>query len=118
MGTGSSVPLDNGQQSIKKQSDIRSQFKKEFGTIKKDDLAEDCINNNDNVTDQKEPSTSQQPGDTDNRKFVVVGGSKLKNTNINPSVFKARRIFLKPITKSKPEEQNLVIKKPVSYFLG
>ncbi|XP_066923315.1 synaptotagmin-5-like [Clytia hemisphaerica] len=115
MGTGSSVPLDNGKESRnKKQSNIRSQFKKEFGTIKKDDLVEDDFNNNDNLPDEKEPTSSQQLGDVDNRKFVVVGGSKLKNTNINPSVFKARRIFLKPITKSKASEQNLVIKKPTN----
>ena len=95
MGTGSS--LQSNQESVSPEkgqtnNGIHKQMKKEFGTYGKQ---------NDANGDEKE-----QTNETNIK----------NNLSINPAIFKARKLFMKPITNKRPLQQQLVIKKQVSFI--
>jgi len=88
MGSGSSLHSDHGSSSGKGKTNngIRKQMKKEFGADEQQHNEEE-VQNNENV---------------------------VKNdTSINPAIFKARKLFMKPIIKGRPLQQQVVIKKQV-----
>lgn len=99
MGTGSSIEADGKRQNTTRKStkkDIREQMLKEFGEVGHEELE-----NNNNVGANESADTNNN----NNNQQILV----------NPTLFKAKRLFMKPIMNSRPKENKLVIKKQVSY---
>ena len=108
MGSGSSLQSGKSLTTNDNQSkSVRSQVKDELKEIGKN-------NNNITATDGGDLTISQK-NISSGASFRLVNGKK--TMVVNPSIFKARRLFMNPVAKKKPAEQKLVIKKQVKIFL-
>lgn len=106
MGSGSS--LQSGKSPAKNNDthskSVRSQFQDEL------EEADNSENNNQEI-DGEISNNELQKNVPSGASFRLVNGKK--TMVINPSVFKARRLFMNPVNKNKPAEKKLVIKKQV-----
>lgn len=85
MGSGSSIESRKGSIHRQPSRHIRNEMKREFGTVK--------------------------DGPEKDHNFTNVSVKKGEKTDLNPAIFKARRLFMKPVIKSRPKTETLVIKR-------
>ena len=110
MGSGSS--LQSGKSPTKESNNhsnsVRSQVQDELIEAEKNEK------NNQEINEESNNNNELHKNIASGASWRLVNGKK--TMVINPSVFKARRLFMNPVNKNKPAEKKLVIKKQVCIF--
>ena len=113
MGSGSSLESQNNTSA--KNHDDKKHRKKSVRNLVKDELREiDKSNIDQSTEDSLEPKSDETVRKDDVTSYKLVNGKR--TLVINPSVFKARRLFMNHNKNNSTEVKKLVIKKQVSRF--